>query len=215
MNLDDWAEMYVTEERRQRFRDVIAERLDCLTLVFEHVGDPGNISACIRVADSFGIGTVLNYADGRYRSNPQISMHTDLWVDVLNLQSFDDTVDHVRQQGYALVGSVVPGNGGTPIDEFELPERAALVIGCERNGISSEMRAACDHLVTIPTWGFADSLNLATATAIMVRHFRQGYHQLAGPHLHLPEPEQERLYRFWLERDVRAKLRKRGIPADF
>jgi len=215
MNLDDWAEMYVTEKRRQRFRDVIAERLDCLTLVFEHVGDPGNISACVRVADAFGIGTILNYADARYRSNRQISMHTDLWVEVLDMQSFDDTIDHVREQGYALIGSVVPGNGGTPFDQFELPERAALVIGSECDGISPEMRAACDHLVTIPTCGFADSLNLSTATAILVRHFRQGYCQRDGPHLHLPDSEQERLYRFWLERDVRAKLRKRGIPADF
>lgn len=213
MTLEEWAELYVTEERRQRFREVLAQRLDCLTLVFEHIGDSRNVSACLRVADAFGVGRVIHYGDGRYERNRQISMHTDLWVEVLNLQRFEDTVARVRNEGFTLVGSVVDVPEAIPIDQFVPPAKTALVIGSERNGLTPEMRAACQHLVTIPTYGFADSLNLGTATAIMVRHLAETYRQQGGPEVHLPATEQERLYRLWLERDVRIKLRKRGIKA--
>jgi tRNA (guanosine-2'-O-)-methyltransferase len=214
MTLDEWSEIYVSAERRQRFRDVLAQRLDCLTLVFDHVGDPHNVSACVRVADSFGIGTVLNYSDGRYRRNRQISMHTDLWVDVVNLQQPEDVVARVRQQGYTLVGTVVGAAAGIPVDKLTLPPKTALVLGSEHDGISPEMRDACEHLVTIPTYGFADSLNISTAAAILTRRLSQAYRQDAPANLYLPAAEQERLYRYWVERDTRLKLRKRGISPD-
>lgn len=215
MNLDDWANLYVSEDRRQRFREVLARRLDCLTLVFEHVGDPHNVSACLRVADAFGLGRVIHYADGRYHRNSQVSMHSDLWVDVLNFQRFEDTVDRVRRDGFTLVGTVVGESGAIPFNQLEPPAKTALVLGCEHGGISPEMRAACDHLVTIPTCGFADSLNLATAAAILVRHFANAYRQRGGPGVLLDPAEQERLYRLWIERDVRLKLSKRGVQAKF
>lgn len=214
MNLDAWAEVYVTPERRQRFREVLAERLGCLTVVFEHVGDPRNISACLRVADAFGVGRVINYGDGRYHRNRQISMHSDLWVEVLNLQRFGDTVARLHQEGFALVGTVVDEPTATPLDQFDPPAKTALVFGSEHDGLTPEMRQACQHLVTIPTYGFADSLNLGTAAAILLRHLAETYRHRGGPDLRLPASEQERLYRLWVERDVRAKLRKRGIPAE-
>jgi tRNA (guanosine-2'-O-)-methyltransferase len=179
--------------------------------VFDHVGDPHNISACVRVADAFGIGTVFNYADGRYRRNRQISMHTDLWVDVINLQQPEDVIASTRQRGYTLVGTVVEAADGIPIDDLVLPPKTALVLGSEHDGISPEMRDACEHLVTIPTCGFADSLNISTAAAILTRHLSHAYRRHGLPNLHLPPEEQDRLYRFWVERDTRLKLRKRGI----
>lgn len=215
MNLDEWAQLYVSEDRRRRFREVLARRLGCLTLVFEHVGDPHNVSACLRVADAFGLGRVIHYADGRYHRNSQVSMHSDLWVDVLNFQRFEDTVERARRDGFTLVGTVVNDPTAIPFDQLEPPAKTALVLGSEHGGISPEMRAACDHLVTIPTCGFADSLNLATAAAILTRHFANAYRQRGGPGVLLDPAEQERLYRLWVERDVRLKLSKRGIHAEF
>ena len=46
--------------------------------------------------------------------------------------------------------------------------RLAIVMGSEAFGLSNEMRNAADHLVSIPMHGLADSLNLATATALML-----------------------------------------------
>lgn len=215
MQLDDWAQLYVSEDRQRRFREVLGQRLGCLTILFEHVGDPRNVSACIRVADSFGVGRVLHYADGRYHRNHQISMHTDRWVDVLNVQRFDDAVEGLRRDGFTLVGTVVDNSAALPFDQFEPPAKTALVLGSERDGLTPEMQAACTHLVTIPTCGFADSLNLATAAAILVRHFAACYRRRDGAEATLAPEEQERLYRLWIERDVRRKLRKRGIAADF
>jgi TrmH family RNA methyltransferase len=43
-----------------------------------------------------------------------------------------------------------------------------LIMGSERRGLSEELAAACNSLVRIPMPGGAESLNVATATALML-----------------------------------------------
>jgi tRNA (guanosine-2'-O-)-methyltransferase len=202
--------MFVSARRIERFRAVAAARLSCLTMVFDNITDGHNENACTRVADSFGIGEVHHLGDKAYRGNMRISKASDRWVDVRNWGESDDVVGHLRGAGFTLLGAVVPADGGVPHCDVALPARTAIVIGSARYGLSAHMRSACDMLVHIPTHGFVDSLNLSTAAAILAQHFSQR-HRASGRDVFISQDAQAELVRRWIDVDLRAKLKSRGL----
>ena len=70
--------------------------------------------------------------------------------------------------GYSRYAAVL---GGDAIPAGGLPAEAILVIGNESAGISDEVRALCDHTITISRKGMAESLNAAVATGILLYCF--------------------------------------------
>jgi TrmH family RNA methyltransferase len=54
---------------------------------------------------------------------------------------------------------------------YQMKSNAVLVIGNEGNGISPTVLSLCDHVVTIPQFGNAESLNAAVATGILLAEF--------------------------------------------
>jgi tRNA G18 (ribose-2'-O)-methylase SpoU len=55
--------------------------------------------------------------------------------------------------------------------ERPLPERVVLLFGAEGSGLSAAARAAADFAITVPTAPGVDSLNVATASGIVLHHF--------------------------------------------
>ena len=53
-------------------------------------------------------------------------------------------------------------------DACDLTTSVALVLGAEHDGLSGALRAACDGTVSIPMQGAGDSLNVATAAAVLL-----------------------------------------------
>lgn len=188
----------------------MAKRLACLTLVFDHIVDPRNLSACLRVCDAFGVQDAYAVSETPPPLTGTITMSAHKWVDLHHVASNEELTARLRSRGFSLVGCVVPDQGGIPFDTLELPERLALFIGNERVGLSPELRDRCDHLVTIPMWGFVDSLNLSGAATVLLHHFSSAYRSR-----HLAEPlsreRREALVRQWAERDVARKLRGREL----
>jgi tRNA G18 (ribose-2'-O)-methylase SpoU len=59
------------------------------------------------------------------------------------------------------------------IHDYIFPESFTLILGNEEYGISDEWLAQCDAIVTIPMWGFKNSLNVASAYAIAAYEIRK------------------------------------------
>ena len=68
--------------------------------------------------------------------------------------------------GFPLIGTSPEAPVG--LDALAFPESAAVWMGSERTGLSAGQRAACDLIVRIPMAGRADSLNVASAAAIVL-----------------------------------------------
>jgi TrmH family RNA methyltransferase len=117
------------------------------------VADPGNVGTLIRTADAFGASVELSEgcADPTGPKALRASVGALFRVPL------------GRAQGRRL-GLVA--HGGRPLDEVELGEGTIFVLGSERGGLSAELQQTCDELVTIPTPGPAESLNVAAAGAI-------------------------------------------------
>jgi len=143
-----------------------------LLLALDMVRDPGNLGTIIRLCDWFGV-TQLVCSNGTVDCfNPKVvqaTMGSIARVSVIYLDLFE----FVQNTELPIYAAVMAGNN---VYASQLPQQALLVMGNEANGISSEIASHIQHQITIPNFGTgntAESLNVATATGILLSEFRR------------------------------------------
>lgn len=136
--------------------------------VIEGVEKPGNLGAILRTADAAGVDGVIVNAGATDIHNPNVvraSLGTLFSVPICEATPAE-TIAHVRALGVRTVAAVPDASQNYTAADLRGP--VAIVMGSEASGLSSAWRDAADALVSIPMHGAADSLNLATATALML-----------------------------------------------
>jgi len=139
-------------------------------LVLEDVVDHTNVGAVFRSAAALGMDAVLvtpRCADPLYRRSIRVSMGTVFQVPWTRVAPWPDGVATLRDTGFT-VAALALAEHAVPLDALaaDPPERLALVLGTEGDGLSSRTLAAVDLAVTIPMAGGVDSLNVAAAGAV-------------------------------------------------
>ena len=149
-----------------------------LLVVLEAVGDPDNVGAVFRNAEGFGASGILlaGGADPLYRKSVRVSMGATLRVPFAEASSWPRELDQLQEAGFVVFAAVVGDSRAEPADRLgrgePLPARRALLVGAEGEGLSAGALAACERRVTVRTAPGFDSLNVATASGILL-------HQLA------------------------------------
>ena len=192
----------LTDERKQRFKQVASERTRYLNIVLEDVYQAHNISAVLRSADCFGIQDVTIIEKKHYFAvTKEIAKGSSQWLDITryNERDGEDTfrcVTDLRAKGYKIVATT-PHTDDCLIQELPLDEKVALVFGTEQEGISSEAITQADAFVKIPLYGFTESFNISVAAAIcmfeLTKRLRESSHDWR-----LSEEEQLDLQLEWL-----------------
>jgi len=144
-----------------------------LLVLLDGIADPGNLGTVIRVADAAGAtGVVVSRAsvdihnDKCVRSTAGSLFHLPVAVELDLL----DVVTALQSGGFQVLGTSASSDRdlNDVIDSGKLTARTAWVLGNEAHGLSPEVAAACNQLVRIPLYGRAESLNLATAAAVVL-----------------------------------------------
>jgi TrmH family RNA methyltransferase len=149
--------------------------------VIDRPEKPGNLGAILRTADAAGIDGVI-VCGGVDVHNPNVvraSLGTLYTVPVAEAAA-EQAAGWLRARQIRLVGATPEAH--TPYTAVDLTGPVALVMGSEAEGLSPFWRATLDAAVTIPMYGKADSLNLATATALLL------YEGVRQRRLALPDP---------------------------
>lgn len=171
----------VVRQRWQRLES-IKPRGELCWIAIETIRSPGNLGTILRTSDAVGgAGLILlgnetdPYDPGTVRATMG-AMFTQRFVRT----SKAEIIRWKRRHQYLLVGT----SPGAPQDYQEVRYRAPLIllIGEERKGLSAELQAMCDRMVCIPMIGESDSLNVATATGVMLYEvFNQRRRQTEQP----------------------------------
>ncbi|KWW30203.1 MAG: rRNA methylase [bacterium P3] len=136
-----------------------------VTLVLDHIQDPGNLGTLIRTADWFGIRHLVCSPDTADCFNPKVVQATMGSLFRTQIE-YTDIAQWAARCKTPVYGAVL---GGTPIGESALQRPCALVIGNESRGISDDVAQQLTHRVTIPsTGGSAESLNAAVAGSVLM-----------------------------------------------
>lgn len=142
-------------------------------IVCEEIVDHANTGAIIRVAAGLGWDGVLvspGGADPLYRRAIKASMGASLSLPWRRMAGAAD-LERLRRAGFRLVASTLSPQA-VPLDDFDAPERVALLLGTEGSGLSKAWLQAADAHVTIPMTPAVDSLNVAAAAAILAYALR-------------------------------------------
>lgn len=145
-------------------------------VVLEDLVDVDNLGAMARNAAALGADALLlspRCADPFYRKAIRVSMGSVFHLPIVRAQQWPTDLRALKDRGFTLVAAVV-GDDATPVHELPPPARFALVLGAEGPGLAAGTRKLCDVRVTIPMAAGADSLNVATAGAVLL-------HQLLRP----------------------------------
>lgn len=139
-------------------------------LVVEDVVDHTNVGAVFRSAAGLGADGILvtpRCADPLYRRSVRVSMGTVFQVPWTRIDPWPGGVEVLRDLGFTVAALALADDAIT-LDELaaDPPERLALVLGTEGDGLSRRTVAAADVTVTIPMAGGVDSLNVAAAGAV-------------------------------------------------
>lgn len=144
---------------------------DARTLVIlEDIVDHTNIGAIFRGAAALGADAVLispRCADPLYRRSVRVSMGTVFQVPWTRLGDWSQAREVLTAAGFEIAALAL-AEDAAPLAEYSArrPERVALVLGAEGDGLSRAALAAADAVVTIPMAGGVDSLNVAAASAV-------------------------------------------------
>ena len=139
--------------------------------VLEDVVDHTNVGAVFRSAAALGVDAVLvtpQCADPLYRRSVRVSMGTVFQVPWTRIDPWPrGGVESLRAAGFT-VAALALAEGSVTLEELAAapPQRLALVLGAEGDGLSRQTVAAADLAVRIPMAGGVDSLNVAAAGAV-------------------------------------------------
>lgn len=148
-------------------------------VLLENLQDPGNMGTIIRTADAAdfdGIictkGCVDVYNPKVLRSTTGSVFHIPI-VQYLRGDSITVTelAEELKKDGYTVYAAHPRGEMSCFDEPFE--GKSVIVIGNEANGVTDEMLACCDKLLTIPMPGQAESLNASVAAALMIYEKRR------------------------------------------
>ncbi len=145
-------------------------------VVLEDIVDHTNVGAIFRSVAALGANAVLitpRCADPLYRRSVRVSMGTVLQVPWTRLPDWPAGADLLHVLGFHLAALAL-SDTAVSLDVFAAnpPEKIALVLGAEGDGLSQAALAAADTVVTIPMMHGVDSLNVASASAVALYSLR-------------------------------------------
>lgn len=149
----------------------LAQRTRSLVPVLDQMTVPRNASAVIRTAEALGLQEMhFIHAHGYLVPQRAVTKRCERWLDLRQADAASPVIDGLRARGYRILGADF-GPGARSIDDIELTERTAVVLGSEQEGVSDEVREQVDGLFYIPTVGFTAYLNVSVAAAIALTTF--------------------------------------------
>ncbi|MFL9843049.1 TrmH family RNA methyltransferase [Flavobacterium rhizosphaerae] len=145
-----------------------------LILALDDVRDPGNLGTIIRLCDWFGIEHLVCSEACVDAFNPKVVQATMGSLSRVNVV-YTELEAYLQKSGLPVYGTFMDGSN---VYTENLPENGIVVLGNEANGISADVEALCSHRIAIPRFGNmqqTESLNVATAGAIILSEFRRNF----------------------------------------
>ena len=138
-----------------------------LLVCLDQASDPANIGAVLRSAAAFGAAAVVTtrrHAPGETGAMAKSASGAMECMPYVQIPNLAQALESLKRQDYWCIG--LASEAEQSLAEASLPERIALVMGAEGQGLRRLTRERCDLLLRLPTPGPLKQLNLSVATAV-------------------------------------------------
>lgn len=140
---------------------------------FDKISDPGNIGTILRNCDWFGITDIIIGEDNADIFNPKTirsSMGSVFHMNLLFCPELKPILLSYKEKGFKIITADLRG---TDLFSFDFPAKCILVFSSEAHGVSPEIREISDTMIAIPGFGKAESLNVASASAVILSRYAE------------------------------------------
>jgi len=152
--------------------EIVSRAGDRLTLaVCPRLSNPENLGSIARISDVFGVDAILagpSCPDPLSRRVLRVSMGSSLRVPVIVFEQLGEIADNLALRDRIVFWGAVADPTAEPFDAVHRPDRLALILGEEDQGIEPEWLQKCTRQLTIPMRPGAGSLNVAVAAGILL-----------------------------------------------
>ncbi len=138
--------------------------------ILDNLRSPFNTGSIFRSSDCFGVGSLALCGITPRPPMPRIertAMGTLTLVAWTYYKTTAEAISHYRSGGYRIIG-VETVEEAYPLFEAKWPARSAFIFGNEEYGITEEALQLCNSFIEIPLVGRKNSLNVASAFAIVM-----------------------------------------------
>ena len=145
-----------------------------LIVALDDIRDPGNLGTIIRLCDWFGIKELICSEETVDVFNPKVVQATMGSIARVNI-NYGSLEKFIRDTKLPVFGTFMDGEN---IYKTALPNEGIIIMGNEANGISQAIENAVKNRISIPRFGDlqqTESLNVATATAIILSEFKRNF----------------------------------------
>jgi 23S rRNA (guanosine2251-2'-O)-methyltransferase len=140
-----------------------------LLLAADHITDEGNLGALIRTAAFFRSHGLILPKDRSAKVTEKVrkrSAGNYVHLPITRVVNLGRALDVLDKKGFWIIGAA--GEGPETIYQFDWKRDLVLVLGSEERGLSRLVRSRCHQLVSIPSYGQVESLNVAVASGIIL-----------------------------------------------
>lgn len=201
----DFLSQFITDERNQRFDEVLRDRTRHITVVLEDIFQPHNASAVLRSCDLTGVQDIHIIENNfSFDINPDVVMGSTKWLDIHRYNELDFNtpvvIDALRAKGYQIVATCPHRDDFTP-ETLPLDQPVALFFGTEKTGLTDYVLEHADRYVRIPMVGFTESYNISVSAALLVYTLTRRLREM-DLDWHLTDEEKEEVRLEWSRRTL-------------
>ncbi len=208
-----------TKERLSRIDDILTRKQPTLKIMLENVHNSQNLSTIIRTADAVGILDIYYSSKDNetLRIHKTITQGTHRWT---HRHRIEDryTVTFLKEkkkEGYQVLVTHLEERA-ISFRDVDYTKPTLIVMGNEKEGVSTEVIAEATDVIVIPMQGMVQSLNVSVATALILyeaQRQRENAGLYARPQLSLEK--RESIKADWIYRDTIARRSKGEIALEF
>lgn len=139
-----------------------------LVVILDSITDPHNYGAILRSCDQFSADLVIIPSRRSASETPvvaRVSAGAVNYVDVAVVTNLNRAIKQLKDAGFWIYGADM---GGTSAPDTDLKGRVGIVMGSEGSGMHQKIKESCDGIISIPTTGNVDSLNVSVAAGILM-----------------------------------------------
>jgi tRNA (guanosine-2'-O-)-methyltransferase len=197
---------FISENKKNKFKEIIRYRTRHITLVLEDIFQPHNASAVLRSCDCFGIQDVhIIENTNKYEVNPDVALGSSKWLSLYKYNALENNtaacLKSLKDAGYSIVATTPHEEEYTP-EDLPLNRKIALVFGTEMEGLSPLALEMADRFVKIPMYGFTESLNISVSAALLIRTLTERLRN-SDIEWRIPDEEQEDIRIAWAKSVVK------------
>lgn len=147
-------------------------------LILDNIKDPGNLGTIIRTSEASGFDLIIltsNCCDIYNTKTIRASMSSITRMNIIVSNNIINTINNLKENDYKIYTSYL-NNNSINLYKTKFEDKIVIVIGSESEGVSEDILKISDISIMIPMYGDIESLNVSSATSIILYEvYRQKY----------------------------------------